>query len=89
MGAPQGTHLGQWLWLGCLDDLTIDFKMVKYADDVTLCAPFKKTSWSTQDFQTSLDNISSWATTNNMTINAETTEQNHVTLAWPKYETVL
>ena len=89
MGAPQGTRLGPWLWLAYIDDLTADFKMVKYADDVTLYAPFKKTSRSTQDFQTSLDNISSWAETNNMIINAQKTQQIQVTLSEPKYETVL
>ena len=51
--------------------------------------PSKRPLGSTQDFQTSLDNISSWAATNNMIINAETTQQNHVTLSGPKYETVL
>ena len=71
MGAPQGTRLGPWLWLAYIDDLTAHFKMVKYTDDVTLYDPFKKTSWSTQDFQTSLDNISLCATTNNMIINAQ------------------
>ena len=85
MGTPQGTKLGPWLWLVYINDLTVNCSAMKYADDITLYAPFRKFTSSSDTFQTALDGITSWAIKNNMLINAKKTQLIQFTLSEPKY----
>jgi hypothetical protein len=85
MGAPQGTKLGPWLWLVYVNDLSASCSIMKYADDVTLYAPFMKKTSNAENFQVSLDEVSQWAQDNNMLINAKKTQLIQFTLSEPKY----
>ena len=88
MGTPQGTKLGPWLWLVYINDLSVpsSCRVIKYADDLTLYAKFKKSDQSTaSNFQYALNSISDWALNNNMLINAEKTQIVHLSLSQPKY----
>ena len=85
MGAPQGTKLGPWLWLVYVNDISASCSIMKYADDVTLYAPFMKKTSNAENFQVSLDEVSQWAQDNNMLINAKKTQLIQFTLSEPKY----
>ena len=88
MGTPQGTKLGPWLWLVYINEFGVpsSCRVIKYADDLTLYAKFKKSDQSTaSNFQHALNSISDWALNNNMLINAEKTQIVHLSLSEPKY----
>ena len=87
MGAPQGTKLGPWLWLVYINDLESTCKLVKYPDDLTMYAPFKKSADNDNQtsYQQALDDISKWAADNNMTINAKKSKLLHISLSKPHY----
>ena len=70
----MGTKFGLWLWLAYIIDLESTRKLVKYADDLTMYALFKKSAENdnqTSYYQLALDDISKWAAEKNMTIKAK------------------
>jgi hypothetical protein len=64
-GTPQGTLLGPMFWLLYADSLETSCHIIKYADDLTLTAE------TAEELQQSINEVSAWCKTNNMTTNAE------------------
>ena len=67
--------------------MNLSYKLVKYANDLTLYAAFSKSDRSTiPAFQLALDQIAEWAVdNNNMLVNASKTKLMHISLFEPKY----
>lgn len=76
-GVPQGAILAPYLFaahMGSLSPSSNKAKMIKYADDVTVLLPFRKSDSIAEAVETETRNIRDWCLQNGLTLNEEKTK---------------